>query len=201
MFAMVNLSDAFCQHVIVFATVGRQVPVDGFTRVPIVHQTFQEFFNEKESNRSINPDEDDGFGAAAQAAVPTGVGSSQVQDLLLLDITPPLMGLETAGVPQIGVTSANGIMNVSAQDNRWRKSWLAASRMECEPFWFRRSGHDARLQRFIKLSTDELAGRQTDVPVCSLHPSVRREELDGVAARDDFERLVSGRIHQLPSHR
>nr|AET50612.1 hypothetical protein [Eimeria tenella] len=73
------------------------VLVGGSTRIPKIQQLIQEFFNGKEPCRSINPDEAVAYGAAVQAAILKGVNSSQVQDLLLLDVAPLSLGLETAG--------------------------------------------------------------------------------------------------------
>merc|ERR1712047_55652 len=73
------------------------VLVGGSTRIPKGQKLLQDFFNGKDLNKSINPDEAVAYGAAVQAAILTGDTSEAVSELLLLDVAPLSMGIETAG--------------------------------------------------------------------------------------------------------
>ncbi|XP_055374040.1 major heat shock 70 kDa protein Ba isoform X3 [Condylostylus longicornis] len=73
------------------------VLVGGSTRIPKVQNLLQQFFNGKSLNLSINPDEAVAYGAAIQAAILTGSKDSKIQDVLLVDVAPLSLGIETAG--------------------------------------------------------------------------------------------------------
>ena len=73
------------------------VLVGGSSRIPKVQKLLQDYFNGKELNKSINPDEAVAYGAAVQAAILSGEKHETINSMVLLDVAPLSLGLETAG--------------------------------------------------------------------------------------------------------
>lgn len=73
------------------------VLVGGSTRIPKIQSLIKDFFNGKEPNRGINPDEAVAYGAAVQGGILGGQASEETKDLLFIDVTPLTLGIETVG--------------------------------------------------------------------------------------------------------
>lgn len=101
------------------------VLVGGSTRIPKVQQLIKDFFGGKEPNKGINPDEAVAYGAAVQAGILSGDGGEETKDILLLDVTPLTLGIETVGGVLTKLIGRNSVIPTkksqvfsTAQDNQ-----------------------------------------------------------------------------------
>merc|ERR1719415_118629 len=86
------------------------VLVGGSTRIPKVQKLVKDFFNGKEPNRGVNPDEAVAFGAAVQAGILQGDESEAIKDVLLIDVTPLSLGIETVGGVMTKLIEKNSVI-------------------------------------------------------------------------------------------
>jgi len=92
------------------------VLVGGSTRIPKVQSLLSDFFNGKELNQEINPDEAVAYGAAVQGGILSGEGGEAVKDVVLLDVAPLSLGTETDGGLFVKVIERNSVIPAKKTD-------------------------------------------------------------------------------------
>ncbi|KAM0949449.1 putative Heat shock protein 70 family [Dioscorea sansibarensis] len=88
------------------------VLVGGSTRIPKIQQLLKDYFDGKEANKGVNPDEAVAFGAAVQASILSGEGGEETKDILLLDVAPLTLGIETVGGVMTKLIPRNSVIPI-----------------------------------------------------------------------------------------
>merc|ERR1711970_1061633 len=91
------------------------VMVGGSTRIPKVQQLVKEFFGGKEPSRGINPDEAVAYGAAVQGGILSGVDGDNLAGVVLLDVCPLSLGIETVGGVMTKIITRNTVVPTKKQ--------------------------------------------------------------------------------------
>lgn len=86
------------------------VLVGGSTRIPKVQQLIKDFFNGKEPNRGINPDEAVAYGASVQGGILGGAADEEASGILLIDVAPLTLGIETVGGVMTSIVSKGTVI-------------------------------------------------------------------------------------------